>query len=100
MVHEQDQLPAPLRGELQARRRLLREERRGLRVLPGVGGFSRVVEQDGEVEHGRIGQPVKEPAVFREALDAGRVVHQGVEFLQAHQGVLIRRVAVGELVLD
>ena len=65
--------------------------------MPGVGGLAGVVEEQREIEHGRVLELLKELLVFCE-LRLGRI-DQAIEFLDADEGVLVGRVAMEKLVL-
>ena len=49
-IHKRDQHAAAIGGELEASGDLVRQESAGFFVVAGVGGFSHIVEENGEVE--------------------------------------------------
>ena len=98
VIDQENQRAAPLRREDHPRGHLLREQRARLRVVPRARGLPGVVQEDGEVQDRGVLELLEQLPVFRHLRVVAR--EQGVEFLNAHQRVLVGRITVKKLVLD
>src|SRR4029453_934346 len=87
-----------LRRELQAPRHLLGQHCARILMVALVAGLTGVMKEKGQIQDGGILQFLKQGAVATEFL--GLRKKDAVEFLDAHQSVLVGRVAMVKFVLD
>ena len=97
VVDEGDELALLGGGQLQAASDRRRHGRAGVFMVPAVLGLAGVVEQQREIERGRVVVLLEKVAVTAEF----RIFRgdEFIEFVDADQGVLVGGVAVEELVL-
>ena len=97
-IHERQEHASAVGRELQAACDLVGEHRACLLVVAGVGSLADIMKKDGEIEDGWILELLKNLPVAGEFFFSGK--ENAVQFLDTDERVLIRRVAVVELVLD
>ena len=97
-IHEREEHASAVGRELQAACDLVGEHRASLLVMAGVGSLADIMEKDGEIEDGRILELLENLPVAGEFFFSGK--ENAVQLLDTDKRVLIRRVAVVELVLD
>src|SRR6266487_2943142 len=98
MIHQQHELLSAGWDQLQTSCNTMSEKRASFRVRTRSHAFSRVVQEQRQVENDWIGQLLKEFSILQELRVFGG--DQGIEFLNADQRVFIRRVAVEKLMLN
>jgi hypothetical protein len=97
-IDKSNQHAATLRGKLQAPGDLLRENGAGIFVMALIGRLSRVVQEQGQIEHCRIFELLENSAIspefflFRE--------QDPVKLLDADESVFIGGIAVVKFVLN
>src|SRR6266705_5120728 len=98
MIHQQHELLSAGRGQLQTSCNAMSEESASFRVRTRSHAFSRVMQEQRQVENDWIGQLLKEFPILQQLRVFGG--DQGIEFLNADQRVFIRRIAVKKLMLN
>src|SRR6266705_3205222 len=98
MIHQQHELLSAGRGQLQTSCNAMSEESASFRVRTRSHAFSRVMQEQRQVENDWIGQLLKEFPILQKLRVFGG--DQGIEFLDADQRVFIRRIAVEKLMLN
>ena len=97
-VDKGDEHAPAFRRKLQPPRDLLREKRAGIFVMALVGRFSRIVQEQGEVKHGRILKLLEHRAIPAKFLRASE--ENTVKLFDADESVLVGGITVIKLVLN
>src|SRR5581483_149924 len=97
MIDQENQGFPLVGGKLESFRDALRKQRARFRVRAGADGSSRVVQEQGQIEHVRLEKIFKELSIGSQL----RVLRadQCVQLVDAKQGVLVRGVAMKKFVL-